>query len=94
MAAKTDTVFFSVKGQIVIPRGFRKEFEIQEVGHQKRRGVPPAKLVPMLPGEPERLPKNGRQLGGAQNLESTSGLLRQRGIMPISKMPTQIIQRE
>ena len=27
---KNDTVFFSVKGQIVIPRWLRKEFEIEE----------------------------------------------------------------
>ena len=27
---KTDTVYFSVKGQVVIPRWLRKEFEIEE----------------------------------------------------------------
>jgi AbrB family looped-hinge helix DNA binding protein len=27
---KTDTIHFSVKGQIVIPRWLRKEFEIEE----------------------------------------------------------------
>jgi AbrB family looped-hinge helix DNA binding protein len=27
---KTDTVYFSVKGQIVIPRWLRKQFEIEE----------------------------------------------------------------
>ena len=27
---KTDTVYFSVKGQVVIPRWLRKEFEIGE----------------------------------------------------------------
>ena len=30
MPTKTDTVYFSVKGQIVIPRWLRKEFEIEE----------------------------------------------------------------
>jgi bifunctional DNA-binding transcriptional regulator/antitoxin component of YhaV-PrlF toxin-antitoxin module len=30
MATKTDTVYFSVKGQVVIPRWLRKEFEIEE----------------------------------------------------------------
>ena len=30
LATKTDTVYFSVKGQIVIPRWLRKEFEIEE----------------------------------------------------------------
>jgi AbrB family looped-hinge helix DNA binding protein len=30
MATKSDTVYFSVKGQIVIPRWLRKEFEIEE----------------------------------------------------------------
>jgi AbrB family looped-hinge helix DNA binding protein len=30
VATKTDTVYFSVKGQIVIPRWLRKEFEIEE----------------------------------------------------------------
>jgi AbrB family looped-hinge helix DNA binding protein len=29
-ATKSDTVYFSVKGQIVIPRWLRKEFEIEE----------------------------------------------------------------
>jgi AbrB family looped-hinge helix DNA binding protein len=29
-ATKTDTVYFSVKGQVVIPRRLRKEFEIEE----------------------------------------------------------------
>jgi AbrB family looped-hinge helix DNA binding protein len=27
---KTETVYFSVKGQVVIPRRLRKEFEIEE----------------------------------------------------------------
>ena len=27
---ETDTVTFTVKGQVVIPRKFRKEFEIEE----------------------------------------------------------------
>jgi AbrB family looped-hinge helix DNA binding protein len=29
-ATKMETVYFSVKGQVVIPRRFRKEFEIEE----------------------------------------------------------------
>ena len=29
-ATKTDTVHFSVKGQVVIPRWLRREFEIEE----------------------------------------------------------------
>ena len=29
-ATKTDTVYFSVKGQVVIPRWLRKEYEIEE----------------------------------------------------------------
>jgi AbrB family looped-hinge helix DNA binding protein len=29
-ATKPDTVYFSVKGQVVIPRWLRKEFEIEE----------------------------------------------------------------
>jgi bifunctional DNA-binding transcriptional regulator/antitoxin component of YhaV-PrlF toxin-antitoxin module len=28
-ATKTDTVYFSIKGQVVIPRWLRKEFEIE-----------------------------------------------------------------
>ncbi|MGA2241417.1 MAG: AbrB/MazE/SpoVT family DNA-binding domain-containing protein [Verrucomicrobiota bacterium] len=27
---KTDTVYFSIKGQVVIPRWLRREFEIEE----------------------------------------------------------------
>ena len=30
VATKADTVYFSVKGQVVIPRRLRKEFEIEE----------------------------------------------------------------
>jgi len=30
VATKADSVYFSVKGQVVIPRRFRKEFEIEE----------------------------------------------------------------
>jgi AbrB family looped-hinge helix DNA binding protein len=29
-ATKTETVYFSIKGQVVIPRRLRKEFEIEE----------------------------------------------------------------
>lgn len=29
-ATKLDTVYFSIKGQVVIPRRLRKEFEIEE----------------------------------------------------------------
>jgi AbrB family looped-hinge helix DNA binding protein len=29
-ATKPDTVYFSIKGQVVIPRWLRKEFEIEE----------------------------------------------------------------
>jgi AbrB family looped-hinge helix DNA binding protein len=29
-ATKTETVYFSVKGQVVIPRRLRKEFDIEE----------------------------------------------------------------
>jgi bifunctional DNA-binding transcriptional regulator/antitoxin component of YhaV-PrlF toxin-antitoxin module len=30
MATKADTVYFSVKGQVVIPRWLRREFDIEE----------------------------------------------------------------
>ena len=30
VATKTESVYFSVKGQVVIPRRLRKEFEIEE----------------------------------------------------------------
>ena len=30
MATKTEMVYFSVKGQVVIPRRLRREFEIEE----------------------------------------------------------------
>ena len=29
-ATKSDTIYFSVKGQVVIPRWLRREFEIEE----------------------------------------------------------------
>ena len=30
VATKPETVYFSIKGQVVIPRRLRKEFEIEE----------------------------------------------------------------
>ena len=30
LATKADSVYFSIKGQVVIPRRLRKEFEIEE----------------------------------------------------------------
>jgi len=30
VATKTESVYFSIKGQVVIPRRLRKEFEIEE----------------------------------------------------------------
>ncbi len=38
VAAKAESVYFSVKGQVVIPRRLRKEFEIEE-GTRALRGV-------------------------------------------------------
>ena len=45
MAAKTDTVYFSVKGQIVIPRRLRKEFQIEEGTRAHVQSTPQGILI-------------------------------------------------
>lgn len=44
-ATKTDTVYFSVKGQLVIPRWLRKEFEIEEGTRAHVRSTPQGILI-------------------------------------------------
>jgi AbrB family looped-hinge helix DNA binding protein len=45
VATKTDTVYFSVKGQVVIPRRLRKEFEIEEGTRAYVEGTPEGILI-------------------------------------------------
>lgn len=45
---KTNTVYFSVKGQIVIPRWLRKEFEIEEGTRAHVTATPQGILVKPL----------------------------------------------
>ncbi|MBM3335714.1 AbrB/MazE/SpoVT family DNA-binding domain-containing protein [Candidatus Sumerlaeota bacterium] len=44
-ATKADTVYFSVKGQIVIPRWLRKEFEIEEGTRAHVQATPQGILI-------------------------------------------------
>jgi AbrB family looped-hinge helix DNA binding protein len=44
-ATKTDTVYFSVKGQVVIPRWLRREFEIEEGTRAYVRSTPQGILI-------------------------------------------------
>ena len=44
-ATKTDTVHFSVKGQVVIPRWLRREFEIEEGTRAYVRSTPQGILI-------------------------------------------------
>ena len=42
---KTDTVYFSIKGQVVIPRWLRKEFEIGEGTRAHVQATPQGILI-------------------------------------------------
>lgn len=44
-ATKTDTVHFSVKGQVVIPRWLRREFEIEEGTRAHVQSTPQGILI-------------------------------------------------
>ena len=44
-ATKTDTIYFSVKGQVVIPRWLRKEFEIEEGTRAHVQSTPQGILI-------------------------------------------------
>jgi AbrB family looped-hinge helix DNA binding protein len=49
-ATKTEAVYFSVKGQLVIPRRLRKEFEIEEGTRAYVEGTPEGILIkPVTP---------------------------------------------
>jgi len=45
VATKAETVYFSVKGQVVIPRRLRKEFEIEEGTRAYVEGTPEGILI-------------------------------------------------
>ena len=44
-ATKTESVYFSTKGQVVIPRRLRKEFEIEEGTRAYVEGTPEGILI-------------------------------------------------
>jgi AbrB family looped-hinge helix DNA binding protein len=44
-ATKSETVYFSIKGQVVIPRRLRKEFEIEEGTRAYVEGTPEGILI-------------------------------------------------
>jgi AbrB family looped-hinge helix DNA binding protein len=46
--AKIDTVYFSIKGQVVIPRRLRKEFEIEEGTRAYVQSTPQGILIKPL----------------------------------------------
>jgi AbrB family looped-hinge helix DNA binding protein len=45
---KTETVYFSIKGQVVIPRRLRKEFEIEEGTRAYVQSTPQGILIKPL----------------------------------------------
>ena len=45
VATKTESVYFSVKGQVVIPRRLRKEFDIEEGTRAYVEGTPEGILI-------------------------------------------------
>ncbi|MGA2540133.1 MAG: AbrB/MazE/SpoVT family DNA-binding domain-containing protein [Verrucomicrobiota bacterium] len=47
-ATKLDTVYFSIKGQVVIPRRLRKEFEIEEGTRAYVQSTPQGILIKPL----------------------------------------------
>lgn len=47
-ATKSDTVYFSIKGQVVIPRRIRKEFEIEEGTRAYVQSTPQGILIKPL----------------------------------------------
>jgi AbrB family looped-hinge helix DNA binding protein len=47
-ATKSDTVYFSIKGQVVIPRRIRKEFEIEEGTRAYVQSTPEGILIKPL----------------------------------------------
>ncbi len=50
VATKAEPVYFSVKGQVVIPRRLRKEFEIEEGTRAYVEGTPEGILIkPVTP---------------------------------------------
>jgi bifunctional DNA-binding transcriptional regulator/antitoxin component of YhaV-PrlF toxin-antitoxin module len=49
-ATKPDTVYFSIKGQVVIPRWLRKEFEIEEGTRAYVQSTPQGILIKPLTG--------------------------------------------
>ena len=50
MATKSDMVYFSVKGQVVIPRWLRKEFEIEEGTRAYVQSTPQGILIKPVTG--------------------------------------------
>ena len=51
VATKAETVYFSVKGQVVIPRRLRKEFEIEEGTRAYVEGTPDGILIKPVTGK-------------------------------------------
>ena len=65
-ATKLDTVYFSIKGQVVIPRRLRKEFEIEEGTRAYVQSTPQGILIKPLT---------------AKHIRSLRGSLKGRGVM-------------
>ena len=65
-ATKIDTVYFSIKGQVVIPRRLRKEFEIEEGTRAYVQSTPQGILIQPLT---------------AKHIRSLRGSLKGKGVM-------------
>ena len=65
-ATRIDTVYFSIKGQVVIPRRLRKEFEIEEGTRAYVQSTPQGILIQPLT---------------AKHIRSLRGSLKGKGVM-------------
>ena len=50
-ATKAESVYFSIKGQVVIPRRLRKEFEIEEGTRAYVQATPEGSLIKPVTGK-------------------------------------------
>jgi AbrB family looped-hinge helix DNA binding protein len=73
-ATQIDTVYFSVKGQVVIPRRLRKEFEIEEGTRAYVQSTPQGILIKPLTAKHIRSLRGSLKGGKAMEVFTSSRL--------------------